>query len=630
MLRGILSAGICLLFLLSGCTSDEDRRIEEVLDFAGDNSGELKQVLSHYERQGDGLKLKAARFLIANMEDKYAYDIPDWGAIHDTLRAIKRTGRGENRWKQINYKILPKVYDAQVMTADYLIENIDLAFDAWRQRPWGRHYSFEDFCEYILPYRIGDEPLERWRKEYMERSVFLLDSLYRGTDVIGAADAMQCYANNAGYQYNVDFDLPHYGAPFLRECWMGTCREYADFIIYLFRSAGIPIASDHLKFSPGVNLSHSWVSVQDTTGRFVPIEFETSEARRDWKNLRSKGKVYRSCFSRLEKPIFNGNRYERDVTADYFGENRMLVPVREKREGFIAVHSFSVGWVPIGSYRMEGGCASVENVEPGVILMSVVPDENGKLRENGFAFRWEGDKVSVFKPDMVRRERVRLFRKYPLTNNLLGHLYRMNGLRVEGSDCSDFADAETLAVMRDSSLCLKRYVRMRSGKRYRYVRLLPPAGCVLDFAGLRLYADTAFTAEVDYRRAIASVPVSPKKSLGIESLMDDDNLTFYYTSVKDAPLVLDFGRPVSLGGMLLVPHNDDNYVVKGECYELFYQNGTEGWVSLGRKIAEGDVVEFDFVPSNALLKLHNCTKGREEQVFLWENGMQWFVAHLRW
>lgn len=198
MLRGILSAGICLLFLLSGCTSDEDRRIEEVLDFAGDNSGELKQVLSHYERQGDGLKLKAARFLIANMEDKYAYDIPDWGAIHDTLRAIKRTGRGENRWKQINYKILPKVYDAQVMTADYLIENIDLAFDAWRQRPWGRHYSFEDFCEYILPYRIGDEPLERWRKEYMERSVFLLDSLYRGTDVIGAADAMQCYANNAG------------------------------------------------------------------------------------------------------------------------------------------------------------------------------------------------------------------------------------------------------------------------------------------------------------------------------------------------------------------------------------------------------------------------------------------------
>ncbi len=52
MLRGILSAGICLLFLLSGCTSDEGRRIEEVLDFAGDNSGELKQVLSHYEGQG--------------------------------------------------------------------------------------------------------------------------------------------------------------------------------------------------------------------------------------------------------------------------------------------------------------------------------------------------------------------------------------------------------------------------------------------------------------------------------------------------------------------------------------------------------------------------------------------------
>lgn len=65
-----------------------------------------------------------------------------------------------------------------------------------------------------------------------------------------------------------------------------------------------------------------------------------------------------------------------------------------------------------------------------------------------------------------------------------------------------------------------------------------------------------------------------------------------------------------------IPRNDDNYVKKGDCYELLYQNGVIGWVSVGRKIAENDFIEFDDVPSNALLRLHNCTEGVEEQVFL--------------
>ena len=32
------------------------------------------------------------------------------------------------------------------------------AFDNWQKRPWNRSLSFEDFCEYLLPYRIWDAP----------------------------------------------------------------------------------------------------------------------------------------------------------------------------------------------------------------------------------------------------------------------------------------------------------------------------------------------------------------------------------------------------------------------------------------------------------------------------------------
>lgn len=69
----------------------------------------------------------------------------------------------KKRWKRSNYKI-KNVSDVSVVSSDLLIENIDLAFEAWRRRKWSKYYSFEGFCDYVLPYRINNEPLENWRK----------------------------------------------------------------------------------------------------------------------------------------------------------------------------------------------------------------------------------------------------------------------------------------------------------------------------------------------------------------------------------------------------------------------------------------------------------------------------------
>ena len=54
------------------------------------------------------------------------------------------------RWGHYTYRNLPKIYDAHIITAEYLIDNIDRAFDNWQKRPWNRSLSFEDFCEYLL------------------------------------------------------------------------------------------------------------------------------------------------------------------------------------------------------------------------------------------------------------------------------------------------------------------------------------------------------------------------------------------------------------------------------------------------------------------------------------------------
>ena len=137
--------------LFSGCQSAQDRCVEETLKFAGANRPELEKVLAHYADNPQ--KQEAARFLIAAMKDWYGYDAPEI----DSLKAAMRDNRLAEtrpdslrlaRWKRVDYEKLPKVYDAQVVTADYLIENIDLAFEAWNRYPWGKYYSFGDFCRY--------------------------------------------------------------------------------------------------------------------------------------------------------------------------------------------------------------------------------------------------------------------------------------------------------------------------------------------------------------------------------------------------------------------------------------------------------------------------------------------------
>lgn len=59
-----------------------------------------------------------------------------------------------DKWRSFSYVGSPKVYDAQVIKADYLIENIDLAFEAWQQRGGDKYCPFDDFCNYLLPYWV--------------------------------------------------------------------------------------------------------------------------------------------------------------------------------------------------------------------------------------------------------------------------------------------------------------------------------------------------------------------------------------------------------------------------------------------------------------------------------------------
>jgi len=64
--------------------------------------------------------------------------------------------------------------DLKSLTADYLLENVKLAYQGINQVPWGKTIPTAIFLNDVLPYANVDETRESWRKEMLERCLPLV------------------------------------------------------------------------------------------------------------------------------------------------------------------------------------------------------------------------------------------------------------------------------------------------------------------------------------------------------------------------------------------------------------------------------------------------------------------------
>lgn len=625
---------ILILMLCTACA--HNARLEYALEFAGENRAELKKVLTHYK--DSGLKYDAACFLIENMPRYYSYTGDELDSIKVVQAGIyykKRLLKElKGKWERFSYSQLQKVYDAKVITADYLIENIDLAFATWQKTPWGKSVSFDEFCEWILPYRIGDEPLENWRKMYYDKYSVLLDSLYQGKDVVVAADSLMRVLVKRGWIYNTDLNLPRLGAMFLEKQCVGYCRETCDYSTYVLRSVGIPIGTDMLIGAPDTAGGHMWNVIKDSAG-VVPFWFEPVLRGND--DGRKKGKVYRLCFG-IQKEKLPGMRrdeeipqvlkspYIKDVTCDYFGNTSAEIELEEKPDGnyiYLGVSSRS-GWMPIDVVVSHGKRVTFEGIEPEVIYMPLF-GKNGRFREAGYPFKLTKAGVYHFHPEQ-KVERVVLLRKYPLLKWTRYHLAGIVGSKIEASNTLDFKCSELLYQIVDTPKTNYNPVQCMPKQKYRYVRFTAAKNQLARIGELMLYRSADEESKINVTAVAGSVPDLGNEDVSKEKMCDGDFLTYFLSDDEGGYATLDLGQPEYIGRLVYVPRNDDNYIAPGDIYDLLYQDGVRGWVSLGRQTARERQLVYDNVPEKALLWLRNLSRGREEQVFWMENGKQVFLG----
>lgn len=319
------------------------REVTTSLKLAGDNRQQLEKVIKHYKKNSENEKLRAACFLIANMKDKGTYVNElvdnDGNPVGFNISNFKNEAE-EYAWLDSVKATRGNLYnheeflpDLEYITAEFLINNIDKAFEVKRNSPFCKGISDADFFEYILPYRVSYEKPEYWRDYVLIEFAELKDILYRFTTVLAATNFVDNW-----YQKQFKFGGARYFKEKKVRCYSellrdkaGKCDDMCNLVVMGLRALGIPCGFDGISYKRASDsVGHGWCFVLDTkTKKKYPFDALSNNGPGLF-NLPYKNapKVFRKQFAVIEKKSVKNNYglihsafymdNSLDVTSEYF------------------------------------------------------------------------------------------------------------------------------------------------------------------------------------------------------------------------------------------------------------------------------------------------------------------------
>lgn len=376
-------------------------------------------VLEHFENSGDSLKLIAARFLLENATYHHhlktvfvdtlgneiginVYDYENRSQIEKTIDSL----RNENKYEIHTYP----VWDVDLLTADQVIENIELAFLVWRTRPWASHVTFDQFCEFILPYRAFNEPLDEWRSGLKSQYQWISDSLQNINDPIEA-----CRMINTSLASWLKFDwqrgakeLNFQSITELIQNRHGRCGDLVTMAACAMRAQGIPVAIDFVPHWAHRNSGHSWNALLTRDGN--TLEFGGAETNpgeyRTMKAFCKAGKIFRHTFARQseslaakkelndEVPSFLNKFNLKDVTKNYVsvGDIQLSELVAPTGTKYVYLCTYSSGsWKPVYWAELVDRKAIFKEMDDNEVLYLPAYFESKKILPAGPPFVFSKD-----------------------------------------------------------------------------------------------------------------------------------------------------------------------------------------------------------------------------------------------
>jgi hypothetical protein len=431
-------APLLLVFMVS-CGPREFKlpdNVTAILEKAGSNRAELEKAISHFKETGEVIKEEAAYYLIGNLEDQgYAvyklvdstgnrveFNVLDYVNYDSLLNGWDRLEKVKG---ELEFKLDTLIKDYHTLTAEYLVNNIDLAYEAWDKNPWSKKLSFDQFCEYVLPYRSSNEPVEEWRQYFIQELAWVKDSLKDKTDPVEACCKVNDYIKSwfrfdpRYYEHPTDQGLKE----MLRDK-MGRCEDMTNLAIYAMRALGIPVMSDFTPYWANTGNNHAWNAVLDKNDSV--IIFMGGESNPGEYKLGNKlAKVWRKTYAIQEKslamkmeewekaPKYLSSKTIRDVTDQYIQVSQIKIELTKgipDSTNFCYICVFNSGeWCAIDYTRPFGSKASFNKVGLGIAYLPAFYYEKEIIPAGSAIILTDSGKMEKKIPDMKNKQTVRLY-----------------------------------------------------------------------------------------------------------------------------------------------------------------------------------------------------------------------------
>lgn len=635
-----------LCFCVS-CLNSENKYIEYAFEVAGANRSELETVLNHYN--DDQEKHQAALFLIKNMPGHYSYrggEIDNYYEIALNLFSSELTPKeqrdsllflSDNQFASIGRRV---IQDAKIISSVFLINNINKAFDVWRNERWAKHLTFEEFCEWLLPYKCSElQQLDEWRDTLSYkfsddiRNIIHDDESYnspfRAVNVIRQEISRKIKPvgmyNRSGY--------PMLSAETMSNMTFGLCADYVNLAVLTYRSLGIPVIIDETPLWGRYRAGHSWYTLLNDRGDELKSEWDISSSpggaffpyQRIPKIYRCTYAINRERVKYMNKSIYKHpfNLFQVDVTDKYFKTSDIIIPIKNNiklKEKYVYIAAFSghnIDWFIVDYGNLKRGKAYFNKIGRNVLYLAMGYDGRSIIPiSEPFILHRDGS-IEYINVDPFKTRSINVRRKYYSSENVVAMRQRIIGGKIQAANHPDFLDAITL--YRIDSLTIPDKIRVNIDQSYQYWRYLSSDGTYSSIAELAFFDSDSMKI---YGVPIACPGVEEKNIL---NAFDDDWLSYFEINKPNGGWVgVDFGKKISVEYIRIVPRGDDNDIHPGDEYELRFWDG-KMWITLDIRKATDNYLLYNNIPEGALLWIHNRTRGWDERVFIMrDHEIEWW------
>jgi hypothetical protein len=158
--------------------------------------------------------------------------------------------------------------DLKTLSSEFILKNVQLAYDARYASPWAKSVPLELFFEQVLPYASVNEKRDDWRLDFMNRFLPMVRELKSADEAVQKLNIEVFKTLNVKY-HATKRPKPDQSPYESTEAGFASCTGLSILLIDACRAVGIPARFVGTPSWTTVRGNHSWVEVFTDQWRFV-------------------------------------------------------------------------------------------------------------------------------------------------------------------------------------------------------------------------------------------------------------------------------------------------------------------------------------------------------------------------